>query len=154
MKKRTAIIIAIVALVAIAAVPLVYAQAPHRGHGRGGDFGGFGMLGRLGHIKAELNLTDDQVTQLKAIFADARQQNAQYRTQLRGGFQSVAQALIANPNDVAGAQALLDQQAAARKAMESNLLAAASKALNVLTPEQRAKLSDMLAKHAANHPRG
>ena len=152
MSKRSLItILAVVVLLAIAAVPFVYAQAPHGGgHGRG-DFGAFGMLGRIGRLKSQLNLTADQETQLKAIFVEVRTQNEPYRTQLRGSMQGVAQILLTDPNNVAGAQAILDQQAAARKSMESNMLAAASKALNVLTPEQRTKLSDILAQRAAGH---
>jgi protein CpxP len=147
MSKRSIITLAIVALVAIAAVPFVYAQGSHRG----GHEQGFGLLGRIGHLKSQLNLTDEQTTQLKAIFVEVRTQNEPYRTQLRGSFRSVAQTLLSNPNNVAGAQALLDQQDAARKTIESNMLAGAAKALNVLTPEQRTKLSDILAQRAASH---
>ncbi len=144
MKKRTAILTAVIALVALTAVPLVYAQA--QGHHRAGAFG---MFGHLGKIQAALGLTDQQVTDLKAIAADLKAQNAPYRTQLKGGFASVAQTLLANPNDTAAAQAIIDQQAAARKAMEVNTLNAASKALNVLTPDQRTKLGQLIQQRMA-----
>ncbi len=142
MKKRTAIITAAVAVILLVAAPLVYAQARHRA-------AGFGMFGHLAKIQSALGLTDQQVTNLKAIAADLRTENAPYRTQLKGGLAAVAQALIANPNDVAGAQALIDQQATARKAMQVNTLNAASKALNVLTPDQRTKLGQLLQKRMA-----
>lgn len=142
MKKRTAIITAVVAIFALAVVPLAYAQAHHRA-------GSFGMFGRLAKLQSALGLTDDQVTQLKAIAADVRTQNAPYRAQMKGGFTAVAQALIANPNDTAAAQAIIDQQATARKAMQVNVLNGVSKALNVLTPDQRTKLGQLLQQRMA-----
>ena len=151
MTKRTLTIIAVVAIIAIAAVPLAYAQAAR--HGRAAGFGGFAFFGHLRHLKTALDLSDQQVDQIQAIAKEMHQQNAQYRDQLHGGLKSVAQALINNPNDVAGAQAILDQQSAAENAMKHNALAAASKALNVLTPDQRAKLGTMLSEHMAAHQR-
>jgi len=147
MNKRNLTIAALVAVVALAAVPILHAQQG-RMHGAHA-FGGFGFLGHLQHMKSALNLSDQQTDAITAIAKDFHQQNAQYRQQLHGGLKAVAQALINNPNDVAGAQALLDQQSAAEKAMKSNALLAASKALNVLTPDQRAKLGEFVANHEA-----
>jgi protein CpxP len=155
--KRTSIIAIIAAVLALGAVPVIYAQ---HGHGMGGHhaeaFGmgpfGMGMDGRhLDHVKQALDLSDTQVDQLKQIFADLRTQNAPYRQQMHNDLMQVAQSLIKNPNDVAGAQALLDQQTQNERAMKQNALTAASKALNVLTPDQRAKLGDFLSKRAAMH---
>ena len=147
MTKRN-IIIAIVAILAVAAVPLVYAQQGRMHMHRGGD-AGFAFFGRLQHLKSALDLSDQQVDAIKAIAQDMHTQNAQSRDQLRSGHLAIAKALIANPNDLAGAQALLDQQAAAEKVLKSNMLVAASKALNVLTPEQRSKLGSFVAEHEA-----
>jgi len=145
--KRNLIILGIVALVGLAAVPFAFAQVA-RAHGMHGAHGfGFPMLGHLGHLKAELNLSDQQVDQIKAIAKDFHQQNAQYRQQLHGGLKSVAETLLKNPNDVAAAQAILDQQTAVENTMKSNALVAASKALNVLTPEQRTKLGGIMEEH-------
>ena len=141
MSKRNLILVTIIAIAALAAVPFAYAQAGHMHRG------GFPFLAHLGHLKSELNLSDQQVDQIKNIAKDFHQQNAQYRQQLHGGMKAVAQALINNPNDIAGAQALLDQQSAVEKTMKSNALVAASKALNVLTPDQRAKLAEIVNKH-------
>ena len=66
--------------------------------------------------------------------------------------QQIMQTLVKNPNDLAAAQALIDQQTEAERAMKSNMLNAASKALNVLTTDQRAKLSDLIQQHMANRP--
>jgi Spy/CpxP family protein refolding chaperone len=156
MKKRIVIALTLVLAVgALAAAPLVLAD------GRGGRFGGgmgghgfgsgFGPLARIMHVKEELGLSDQQVGQIKAIFAETRAQTAPYREQLHGGYKGVAQTLLANPNDVAAAQALIDQQTNAERAMKTTILNGASKALAVLTPEQREKLGTMVAEHVARH---
>lgn len=149
MKKRIAIAITLVAAVgALAAAPLVMA-GPHGGFGGDMGFHGLGFFRHLGHLESELDLSEPQVDQLKAILAEVREQNAPYREQLHGGYKGVVEALVANPNDVAGAQALIDQQTAAERAVKANFLNAASKALAVLNAEQRAKLSTMIEEHAA-----
>jgi protein CpxP len=155
MNKRNAIITAVVAVLTLAGVPFVYAQHQHAMHDgmhgmHGGPFGAFG-LGHLQHAKEALGLSDAQADQLKTIFTALHEQNAQYRTQVHGGLMQVAQTLINDPNNISAAQALLDQQNAAEQAMKTNALNAASKALNVLTPDQRAKVGEFLSKRAAMH---
>jgi Spy/CpxP family protein refolding chaperone len=155
MKKRSLILIASLVAVVLIAAPFVL----HAQNRRGGHFGGPGMhqgfggaaafLGHLRQLKEELDLSDAQSDQIHAILRDTHRQNAQYREQMHGGYMSVVQTLIANPNDVAAAQARLDQQTEAERALKANLLASASKALNVLTPEQRTKLGTLLAEHSA-----
>ncbi|HEX6095462.1 MAG TPA: Spy/CpxP family protein refolding chaperone [Thermoanaerobaculia bacterium] len=158
MKKRIAIALTLVLAVgALVAAPLVLADGPG-GHFRGGMGGhalghGFGPLARLMHVKEELDLSEEQVDRIKDIFAETRVQTAPYRKQLHGGYEGVAKALLANPDDVAGAQALIDQQTNAERAMKASILNGASKALAVLTPEQRAKLGTMVAEHVERHGR-
>jgi Spy/CpxP family protein refolding chaperone len=147
MKKRFTLAAGLAIAVTLAAVPFIDAQ-PMRHHG--GRELGF-LFGRLDKAKQALGLTDEQASQLKAIAQELHAQNAPYRDQLRGGFQSVATTLLNNPNDLAAAQALLDQQSQAEKALKSNVLNAASKALNVLTPEQRAKVAQFIADRRARH---
>jgi Spy/CpxP family protein refolding chaperone len=148
MKKTTLTVSAIiVAVLALAAVPLVYA-GPGHAHGMGA-----GMLGHLDRAQKELGLSDQQVGEIKTIFKSVHEQNAQYRDQLHGGFQGVLNTLLKNPNDVAAAQTIMDQQAQTERAMKANFLVAASKALNVLTPEQRDKLGTLIAEHRAQSQR-
>jgi Spy/CpxP family protein refolding chaperone len=148
MKKRVLLIAAAVTVAAIlASVPFAFARGGFRGRGAHDD--GATFFGRLGHLKSELNLTDQQASDIKAVFQSLRAQNAPYREQLKGGMQAVAQSLLNNPNDLAAAQALIDQQAAVERTMKANALAAASKALNVLTPEQRGKLKELAADRMA-----
>lgn len=144
MKKRTLIFSAAALVIVLAAVPFAMAQ-----HMRGHRHGHGGMMFGLQRAKVALGLSDQQSADIKQIFADLRTQNEPLRTSMRGGRQAIAQVLLANPNDVAGAQALLDKQLDAERQMKHNALVAASKALNVLTPDQRAKASAFLQQRMA-----
>ena len=148
MKNRSLIAAAIVTGALIVAAPFALAQ--HRAmHSHGTAFDGPMMFGRLERAKRALDLSDDQVAQIRTIFTDLRTQNAQYRDSMRTGFGAAFQTLIANPNDIAGAQQALDQQAAAERAMKTNAINAVSKALNVLSAEQRAKLGTFVQERMA-----
>jgi Spy/CpxP family protein refolding chaperone len=152
MKKRSLILSAVVILAMLVVVPFALAQ--HRlggrhGHGCMARGNGMMMFGHLGRAKAALDLSDQQAADIKKIFTDLRTQNEPYRASMRGGMQSVAQALIANPNDIAAAQALLDKQNEAERVMKTNALNAAAKALNVMTPDQRAKAATFLQQRIA-----
>ncbi|HYR26847.1 MAG TPA: periplasmic heavy metal sensor [Thermoanaerobaculia bacterium] len=144
MKKRNAVIALVLAATLAAAVPFVYA-APGRGGERHHGGPGPGILfGHLQHLQDELELSDAQLDQIRGIFSALHEQNAPYREQMQGGFKDVTTALLANPNDLTAAQALLDQQSSAERAAKANLLAATSKALNVLTVSQRAELAEII----------
>jgi Spy/CpxP family protein refolding chaperone len=150
MKKRILIGAALIALAAIlASVPYAFAgRRMMRNDGYGpnaGHDGGMMMLGHLRHLRQELDLTDQQVADIQAAFQTVHDQNAPYREQLRGGMKQVAETLLKNPNDLAAAQALVDQQAVAEVAMKKNALAAMSKALQVLSAEQRTKLQTVVS---------
>ena len=147
MRKHTLAITAAVVMAALIAVPIAFAQ--HAKGMRGNAFGGPMFFGHLHHVQQALGLSDQQTSDIKAIFKDLRTQNQQYRQSQRATMQQVAQMLINNPNDVAAAQALIDQQSASERAMKTNALNAAAKALNVLTPDQRTKLSSMLQERMA-----
>jgi Spy/CpxP family protein refolding chaperone len=151
MSKRNIVIsVAVVAALALAAFPFVYAQGFHR-HQANADGAMHGMMffGHFQRVKSALDLSDAQVDQLKAIAQEVRTQNAPLRQQLRAGKLQIAQTLLANPNDTAGAQALIDQQMTVERTLKMNVLAGVSKGLNVLTPDQRAKVSQFLADRAA-----
>ena len=142
MKKRMAMMAVLVAL----AAPLAMAR-PHEGGG---------IFGHLREMREELGLSDEQVAQLRVIAAELRGQNAQYREQMRDTRKDVAATLIANPSNVAAAQALLDRQSTAERALKTNMLNATAKALAVLNAEQRAELGEKLeemAEHRAERRR-
>jgi Spy/CpxP family protein refolding chaperone len=148
MRKHTLAITAAIVMAALIAVPIAFAQ--HAKGMRGEGFGGPMFFGHLGHAKQALGLTDQQTSDIKAIFKDLREQNRQFRQSQRSTMQQVAQMLINNPNDISAAQALIDQQTANERTMKTNAISAASKALNVLTPEQRSKLGAMLQERMGN----
>jgi Spy/CpxP family protein refolding chaperone len=169
MKKRTTILaIVVLAVGVLAAAPLVIAgqhgsgpgaMGMHGGPGggpgmHGGPGGGIGILGHLQHAKTELGLTDQQVEQIRAIFTELHETNGTNRDQMRDGLHEAAAILLANPSDLAGAQAVLDRQAAAERVMKTNMLNATAKAFAVLTAEQRAKLSTMIEEHSQGRGRG
>jgi Spy/CpxP family protein refolding chaperone len=149
MKKRVLVTTGAIALVALLAVPLAFAQRMHAMHGMraDGEMPGAMMLGHLRHAKAELGLSDQQTADIKAVFQSLREQNKAYRQSMHSTMSQVAKILINNPNDVASAQALLDQQIEGERAMRTNALNAAAKALNVLTPDQRTKLGALVQEH-------
>ena len=148
MKTRTVLFSAAAVLLVVLVVPFAFAQ---RGRGMH-EHGDMMMFGHLQKAKDALGLSDQQMTDIKAIFQQLHDQNAQYRQQVHGGMQQIMQTLVKNPNDLAAAQALIDQQTEAERAVKSNMLNAVSKALNVLTTDQRAKLSDLIQQHMANRP--
>jgi len=148
MNKKYLTIAAVVATLVLVAAPFALAQRMHGGpHGGPGELGGVMFLGHLQHAKQALGLSDQQASDIETIFQDLRSQNAQYRESLHSSMEQIATALINNPNDLATAQALLDKQSDTERQLKSNALAAASKALNVLTADQRAKLGDFIKEH-------
>ncbi len=144
MKKRTLIITA-AALAIVLAVPFAFAQHM-RMQGQQAAPGMPMFLFRLQHAQQALGLSDQQVSDIQSIFQALKQQNAPVAQSLRGGMLQIAQTLVNDPNNVQAAQALIDQQSAARHTIEVNTLNAASKALNVLTTDQRAQLLTMIQK--------
>jgi len=153
MNRKYLTVAAVVAMLVLVAAPFALAQRMHggpRGHGGHGEMGGAMFLGHLQHAKQALGLSDQQVSDIETIAKDLRTQNAQYREAMHGTMQEIATILIKNPNDISAAQALLDKQSETERQMKSNALVAASKALNVLTPDQRGKLQDFVNEH---HPR-
>jgi Spy/CpxP family protein refolding chaperone len=151
MSKRTLTLAVAAILIVVAAAPFVIAgeRSHHRDHF---NADGMMMFGHIERIKSALDLSDAQVDQIKAIHVALRAQNAPYRESLHGGFGAVAQALLANPNDLAGAQALMDKQDQAERALKANTLTAAAKAITVLTPAQREKVSQFITERQAHHP--
>jgi Spy/CpxP family protein refolding chaperone len=151
MKKRTLIFSAAAILIVVLAVPFAVAQHLRSGRGHACMGGGSSMMmfGHMRGAKAALGLSDQQTADIKKIFTDLRAQNEPYRASLRSGRQAIAQALLTNPNDLTTAQALIDKQTDAERQIKVNALNAASKALNVLTPDQRTKASAFLQQRMA-----
>jgi Spy/CpxP family protein refolding chaperone len=154
MNKKYLTIAAVVAALALVAAPFALAQRMHGGpHGHGMGMGAPGeplgvmFLGHLQRAKEALGLSDQQVTDIETIVKDLHAQNQQYRQSMHATMQQVATILLNNPNDTAAAQALIDKQTETERTMKTNALMAASKALNVLTPDQRGKLQQFVTEH-------
>jgi len=136
-----------VAFASVIAVPALFA----------GRHGGK-MMGGLHHrmegfhaLHGQLNLTDAQKEAMHQIFDRAREQNAGVKKSLHAGLVNTVQVLAQDPSNVAGARAALDRQETTTDQLKTNLIASASEAMKVLTPEQRQKLSGWIAEKAADH---
>ena len=141
MNRRTLTAAAMIVSLTVAA-PLLYAQRHERPErGRASVFAPFAHIEELSE---QLNLTDEQVEQIRVIFRDLHKLNAPYREELRGGLGTALQTLLQNPNDIAAAQAAVDRQAQAERAIATNTINATAGALKVLSAEPRTELAQLL----------
>ncbi|MBI2213483.1 MAG: periplasmic heavy metal sensor [Acidobacteria bacterium] len=139
--KRTWIVIGTVTLVAaLAAAPFAWAHQQAKRH----EMSPFMTLEKLRQLRTELDLTDAQLAELRAIRKETREANAAYRASLRDNFAEAGLALLANPDDIAKAEAILDRNEAAKKELRANVLDGVADAIKVLTPEQREKLTTVI----------
>ena len=142
-----------VATVAAAlAVGGVAAQAqPGPGH-RGGPAmmapgGLFG--GHMEHLLDAVNATDAQRSQIEAIFKAARQDLAGQRDAGMKLHQQMATLYTAANIDAAAIEAVRAQISAQHEAASKRLSQASIDAARVLTPEQRAKIGELMKKRQA-----
>jgi Spy/CpxP family protein refolding chaperone len=150
--KKSWIVVLTMTVAVLVAIPFAHAGMARRAHGH---YGGGGMAGHhagafFGHLRAlheKLDLSEAQTEQIKQIAAEVHEQNANYVSAIHDDVQAVADVLIADPNAVDKAESLLKQNAEARRQVGENILRGVSRALKVLTPEQRDKLADLVAEH-------
>lgn len=110
-----------------------------------GLFGG----GHMGHLLELVNATDAQRSQIEAIFKAAQQDLAGQRDAGMKLHQQML-ALYTAPNiDAAAIEALRQQMSTQREAASKRLSQAAIDAARVLTPEQRAKIAEVMQKRQA-----
>lgn len=160
-------ILAVVALAAWGVVRVVYAaQGPSDGRGAWGGRGmglhaGFGgergrgplgrlvraNVGRLITLGAELNITDEQREQLKAIVHAHRDETAQVVQKLVEKKQALREAVMAQPADedaIRAASNDLGKAVGDAAVLGSKIIA---EARGVLTPEQLELIEQFLAEH-------
>ena len=143
---------AIAGALAIAAVGAQAEPGGRGDHHRGGPAmmapgGPFG--GHIEHMLDLVNATDAQRSQIEAIFKAARQDLAGQREAGMKLHQQMA-ALYTAPNiDAAAIEALRAQMSAQREAASKRLSQASIDAARVLTPEQRAKVGEVMKKRQA-----
>lgn len=139
-------------VVAALAVGGVAAQAqPGPGH-RGGPAmmapgGLFG--GHMEHLLDAVNATDTQRSQIEAIFKAARQDLAGQRDAGMKLHQQMATLYTAANIDAAAIEAVRAQISAQHEAASKRLSQASIDAARVLTPEQRAKIGELMKKRQA-----
>ncbi|MDX2029678.1 MAG: Spy/CpxP family protein refolding chaperone [Blastocatellia bacterium] len=151
--KRSTLILALIILVAgLAALGFGAAHRQHgaRGHHAFGQHQGPGGPGgpRGGdHRFRELNLTDAQKAQVKAIHEKQREEAEALHEQMRGIHEQMRPLVEAAAFDEAAVRALLAKEAAI--ATELKLIEARGQnaVFNVLTAEQKATLAERRPRH-------
>ena len=141
--------ILLLSLVAVLAYTFVMAQSPGRMQGFGPPPGGPGLPFR------ELNLTDAQQQQIKAIFQQESQSTADLRNQVKTESEALHQLETVATFDAAAYKAA----AVALGNTQAELMTAHATAFNqiynqVLTQDQRDKLKQIEANHPQDPPPG
>lgn len=129
------------------------AHAGDHGHHRGGPAmmapsGGL-FAGRIEHLLDLVNATDAQRSQIDAIFKAARQDLSGQREAGRKLHQQMATLYTATNIDAAAIEATRAQISAQHEAASKRLSQASIDAARVLTPEQRAKVGELMKKRQA-----
>lgn len=158
--NRRIMVIASIAILVVGAAIFAVAQGPEamrKMHGPGGPHGHGDMLE---HMSRELNLTDEQKTQVKAIM-DATETSAQGTHAKLDEVHKQLEAATANGQfDEGQVRTLANQLGQLQADMMVEHLRAKSKVFAVLTPEQRTKAEAMHQRmgpgrrHAGPPPRG
>jgi protein CpxP len=148
MKKRILVIASVAALVIGATVLAIgHGFQERREHGRGPGHGDM-----LEHMARELNLTDAQKQQVKAIFESTESSAQGIHAKLEEVHKQIDAATANGQFDEAQVRTLANQQAQLEADMLVEHLRAKSKVYGILTPEQRVKAEEM-HKHMGPHRR-
>lgn len=158
-KKTSGVVLAIGALLLMAVVGFSQHGGPQGppppGRGFRGGPGGPGGPGGdlLGHLSRELNLTDEQKAQIKKIMDSAEESTKALREQMRTLHESQP-----DPMNTAFDEAAVRAAAEARAKIDVELEVAharvMSQVLAVLTPEQKAQLSEKRKQFEQRHREG
>ncbi len=144
MTRKTLWILVPTIVVGLLAAPIVWAH--QQMHAK--DQSMFMMLGKMRELRQELNLTDDQVNQLRTIATQTRDANRAERAAFRANIGEAGLVLLKNPDDVAAAQKILDRNDEARLQLRASVLQGVSDAIRVLTPDQREKVAQKIQERA------
>ena len=141
MKFRSKMSIAALAIVLVTGIAIAQ---PHGGpHGGGGDFFGGPMLGFFTDM---LDLTDAQQAQIKQIIATQKPAMEPLFTQEKASHQQMMQLIESGAFDQAKAQSIANQEAQVHAQLEVLHAQIASQAYQVLTADQKTKLTQFMAK--------
>jgi Spy/CpxP family protein refolding chaperone len=112
--------------------------------------------GHLEHMLDLVNATDAQRSQIEAIFKAAQQDLAGQRDASRKLHEQMATLYTATNIDAVAIESVRAQLSAQHEAASKRLSQASIDAARVLTPEQRAKIADVMKKRqarmAGRHP--
>jgi protein CpxP len=104
-------------------------------------------MGRMHHLLGAAGASDAQKAQIKAIFVALRPQMQNLRTERMKVHKQLAQALTAATVNPATVEQLRRQQVGLADQSSTLMTQALVQASQVLTPEQRQKISAEMAKH-------
>ncbi|RTL46431.1 MAG: periplasmic heavy metal sensor [Burkholderiales bacterium] len=140
---RIALVTAALAVGGVAA----HAQPGPGQRGEHGLMAGGGLFGgHIDHLLDAVNATDSQRTQIENIFKAARQDLSGQRDTGIKLHQQMATLYTANNVDAAAIEAVRVQLSALHETSSKRLSQASIDAARVLTPEQRAKIAEIMKK--------
>jgi len=138
--KSTRIRILTVGAAVLLAAAAAIAQGRHGFGGPGGDFH---------HMLRQLDLTADQHTQVKAIFEKEKPALQPLMQQMRQNHASMRTLEASGPFDEAKTRALATQNSQTMIELEVEHARIKSEIMQILTADQKAKLAQIQANHAA-----
>jgi Spy/CpxP family protein refolding chaperone len=144
MKKRILVIASIAVLVVAATV---FALAQEHPGGMGEKMRGHGPEEMIEHLSRELNLTDAQKEQAKALFEAQRGIEEERHAKLEAIHKQIEEATANGQFDEATVRPLASQQAQLMTDEMVDHMRLHSKLFALLTTEQRAKASEMMKRH-------
>ncbi len=145
MKSKTAkiVLFGVLAMALVAGIAFAQAEGGEKRHGMHDEFmGGPGM----GFPMHELNLTDDQHAQIKQIFQNEKGTIHPLMQQQFQAHQQMMQLITSGSFDQAKATAIASQEAQTHIQMQVEHAKIASQIYQLLSSDQKAKVSDMMAK--------
>jgi periplasmic protein CpxP/Spy len=125
---------------------------PFGGPGGPGGRRGPGGPGGEGRMFAHLNLTDDQKAQAKALHEKAWAESKPYMEQLRALHEQMRQLTESGQFNEDAVRALASRQAQAEAELTVIRVRTHMAMLNLLTPEQKAKMKEMGERHRRQGP--
>lgn len=111
-----------------------------------------GLTRKAHAIRAELELTAEQVIALRTIALGVWDDNRTHRKIVRANLAEAADLLLSDPGATAAAEAVLARNDAAKQELRRRRLEGISEGLSVLTPEQRDRLALRLHERLAGVP--
>ena len=148
MKSKSILLVAVALVLALTAAVGI-SQTMKRAHMHGDGMYGGGMFeGHMLHFFTDyLDLTDAQQAQVKDILAKEKPAIKSLMQQMAQGHQQIRELTMAGIFDEAKVRALATQQAQNMTEMIVQKARIESEMIQVLTPEQKTKLNEFMAKH-------